>query len=67
MIVVTKSATHQKQALLFAVSTGLRQANVIHLKWSWVDMDHRMLVIPENEAKAGKAITVMLNDTALSV
>lgn len=59
--------THQKQLTRFALATGLRQANVLGLKWSDVDMDRRTAWVHADEAKGGEAIGVPLNDEAMAV
>lgn len=51
----------------FAVHTGLRQWNVTHLKWEWIDMRRRMATIPPEEAKAGKVIAIPLSAEAMDV
>jgi len=51
----------------FAVYTGLRQFNVTHLRWEYVDMRRRTVTIPPGEAKAGKVISVPLSDAAIGV
>lgn len=51
----------------FALCTGLRQGNVKRLRWSRVDMQRRVAWVDANEAKAGKALTVPLDDLALSI
>jgi integrase len=59
--------THQRQLTRFALATGLRQANVLGLKWSDVDMDRRTAWVHADEAKGGEAIGVPLNDDAMAV
>jgi integrase len=58
---------HHKALLLFALATGLRQGNVRDLQWSQVDLGRRVAWIHGDQAKAGQAIAVPLNDTAASV
>lgn len=58
---------HTRQLARFAVATGLRRTNITHLRWSQVDMRRRHAHILAAQAKAGKAITVPLNDTAMTV
>lgn len=58
---------HLKPAALFAVETGLRQANVLGLRWDRVSLERRMVWVEANEAKGGEAIPVPLNDTAMAV
>ena len=60
-------APHQRPMVLFAVHTGLRQANVLGLTWDCVDLERRIVVIHAIDTKANKTRTAPLNDTALSV
>ena len=50
----------------FSLATGLRASNVIHLKWSNVDLQKRCAWIDASESKSGKAIAVPLNDDAMA-
>jgi integrase len=58
---------HQRELVTIALATGLRQANVLKLEWSQVDMQRRVAWIHADQAKAGRDIHVSLNETALSV
>jgi integrase len=60
-------APHQRQLARFALATGLRQANVLHLQWSQVDLERRTAWIHADEAKAREAIGVPLNDEAMAI
>lgn len=51
----------------FTLATGLRRANVTGLEWANVDLGRRVCWIWPDEAKAGKAIAVPLNDDAAAV
>ncbi len=51
----------------FALATGLREANVVKLEWSQVDLDRRCAWIHADQAKARKAIPVPLNAEAVLV
>lgn len=59
--------THLKPAALFAVQTGLRQENVLGLRWDKVDTGRRMVWIEADETKGDVGIAVPLNDAALAV
>ncbi|MGL6111867.1 MAG: tyrosine-type recombinase/integrase, partial [Rubrivivax sp.] len=52
---------------VFAVATGLRQANVKELEWAYVSMDRQHAWIPGDKHKNGKAHSVPLNEMALAV
>lgn len=52
---------------LFAVSTGLRQGNVFGLKWGEVNLVGKMARFPGMVMKNGKAFSIALNETAVSV
>lgn len=58
--------THLKASALFAVSTGLRQANVLGLTWGAVDLDRRVAWIEGMDTKSGKPVGVPLNTDALA-
>ncbi len=58
---------HQQDLVLFALSTGLRQSNVLNLEWSQVDLERKTAWIHPDQAKARKAIHVPLNSVALTV
>jgi integrase len=58
---------HQQDLVMFALSTGLRQSNVLHLEWSQVDLERKTAWIHPDQAKARKAIHVPLNSVALAV
>jgi integrase len=50
----------------FALATGLRQANVLQLRWNQIDMARRVCWVQGADAKARKPIGVPLNDSALA-
>ena len=52
---------------LFAVSTGLRQANVLGLRWDQVNLNRRLATFPEDVMKNGLPFSCTLNDTAISI
>lgn len=51
----------------FALATGLRLSNILHLTWQQIDATSKMAWIHANQAKAGRAIPVPLNSTAIDV
>lgn len=58
---------HQRDLMLFALTTGLRQGNVLKLEWSQVDMARHVCWIHPDQAKARIAIHVPLNSAAMDV
>jgi len=58
---------HLSDMARFSLSTGLRQRNVSFLRWDQIDMLRKVAWIHPDEAKAGKAIAVPLNQDALDV
>ncbi|WGM00949.1 site-specific integrase [Arsenophonus nasoniae] len=56
-----------RHIVIFALATGLRRSNIIDLEWSQVDMQRKVAWIHPENAKAGRAIGVALNDTACKV
>ena len=58
---------HQVDVVLFALATGLRQANVVKLEWSQVDTDRQVAWIHADQAKGRRDIHISLNSTAMGV
>ena len=58
---------HLADMALFAVATGLRQANVKGLQWQYVDLQRQHAWVPGSQHKNGKPHSVPLNETALAV
>lgn len=56
-----------KPVVIFALATGLRRSNIPDLEWTQVDMQRKVAWINPENAKAGKAIGVALNDTTCKV
>ncbi|MBW2673254.1 MAG: site-specific integrase [Deltaproteobacteria bacterium] len=51
--------------ILFAIHTGLRQSEILDLKWSQVDMERRTILIFEQKNR--NVDTLPLNETAMKV
>ncbi|HEY6825047.1 MAG TPA: site-specific integrase [Steroidobacteraceae bacterium] len=51
----------------FALATGLRQANVLALEWTQVDLKRGVAWVHPDQAKARRAIGVPLNEDAVAV
>lgn len=58
---------HQREVVVFALSTGLRQGNVLGLTWDQVHLDRRMAMVEHGDTKNGEALGVPLNDIAMAV
>ena len=58
---------HLAAMMQFSLATGLREANVVNLEWSQVDLDCRRAWIHADQAKSRKAIPVPLNAEAILV
>lgn len=58
---------HLKPLAAFSIATGLRQANVTHLRWNQVDLARKVLWIHPDQAKGGKAIGIPLSDDAVKL
>jgi len=56
---------HMRVMADFAIATGLRQANVLNLTWSNVDLKRKLVWIDAVDAKGGRAISVPLSTGAL--
>ena len=58
---------HQRETVMFALATGLRQRNVLELEWSQVNLELRHAWIHAGQSKNRRPIAVPLNDTAIHV
>jgi integrase len=58
---------HQREMVLFALATGLRQGNVTGLCWSQVDLARRTAWVHGEDVKNGDDLHVSLNDLAMDV
>jgi integrase len=58
---------HQREVVLFALATGLRQRNVLDLTWDRVDLDRRIATIEAADTKNGNPLGVPLNEAAVAV
>ncbi len=56
-----------RPVVIFALATGLRRSNILDLEWSQVNLQRKVAWIHPENAKAGKAIGVALNDTACKI
>lgn len=52
---------------VFSLATGLRQRNVLNLRWRQLDLQHGVAWVEAEDSKSGRAIGIALNQTALSV
>lgn len=64
---IEQAPDHLKAMIRFTLATGLREGNVTGLLWSQVDLERRCAWIHPEQAKAGKAIAVPLNNDAIAV
>jgi integrase len=58
---------HQQDMVLFALQTGLRQANVVKLEWAQVNLEQAHMWVNAAQSKNRKPIAVPLNREALAV
>jgi integrase len=57
---------HQAELARFALATGLRQANILELEWSQLDLERSVAWVHSDQAKARQAIGVPLNQDAIA-
>lgn len=56
-----------RDVVRFALATGLRQGNILGLRWEQVDLRRRVAWIFGDEAKGGQPIPVALNSDAVAI
>lgn len=64
---ISEMPDHFRPVVVFALATGLRRSNIVNLEWSQIDMQRKVAWIHPEDAKAGRAIGVALNDTACKI
>jgi integrase len=57
---------HQRDVVLFALATGLRQSNVLQLEWSQINLEQRHAWIHAWQSKNRRPISIPLNEAAYS-
>jgi len=58
---------HMKPMAEFAITTGLRQANVLGLTWARVDVNRKIVWVEAEDTKADVALSIPLSKEALDV
>ncbi len=58
---------HQRDVVLFALATGLRQSNVLRLEWSQINLEQRHAWIHAAQSKNRRPIAIPLNEAAYAV
>jgi integrase len=58
---------HLRQMARFSLATGLRQANVLKLRWEQIDLDRKIAIIDASEMKNNEVHGLPLNAEAMSV
>ena len=66
-LLLAKLPEHQREVVLFALFTGLRQRNILDLTWDRVDLDRKIATISGDRTKNGQSLGVPLNEVALGV
>jgi integrase len=66
-VLLRELPAHQRNVVLFALATGLRQSNVLKLEWSHVNLKTGHAWVDADQSKNGRPIAVPLNSTALHV
>jgi len=66
-VLLGKLPLHQRDMVLFALQTGLRQNNVLMLEWSNINLDTAHMWVLADESKNGDFISVPLSIQAMEV
>lgn len=64
---IAAAPPYMAQMIKFSLATGLRQRNVLTLKWQQVDLERCVCWYYADETKSGRALGVSLNDIAMQV
>ena len=64
---LTELPEHLEAMARFSLVTGLRESNVTQLEWQQIDISRQVAWIHPDQAKAGKAIGIVLNEEAIEI
>lgn len=67
LVMAFENLPYMQHMILFSLATGLRQNNVLQLKWEQIDLKKRIAWIYPDETKNSQALGVPLNQLALQV
>ena len=67
MVHAFEDLPYMQHMIIFSLVTGLRQNNVLNLKWEQIDLKRRIAWIYPDETKNSQALGVPLNQVALQV
>ena len=60
-------APHLRDIFSFGLATLLRKSNTFDMRWSWVDLEHRICTIPSSNMKGKREHSFPLNDDAVEI
>nr|WP_029148707.1 site-specific integrase [Methylophilus sp. 5] len=66
-LLLSELPLHQRETVLFALCTGLRQQNVLQLEWAQVNFELKHAWVRATHSKNRRPIAVPLNETAINV
>ena len=66
-VLLNELPEHQKEIVIFALATGLRQSNVVKMEWSQINFNLRHAWVKASQSKNGKPIAIPINEIALEV
>ena len=66
-VLLSELPLHQRETVLFALCTGLRQQNVLQLEWAQVNFELKHAWVRATHSKNRRPIAVPLNETAINV
>ena len=66
-LLLSELPDHQRETVLFALATGLRQSNVVKLEWSQVNLELCHAWVKASHSKNGKPIAIPLNEIAIEI
>lgn len=67
MTLLKELPEHLREPTLFSLMTGLRQANVFLMEWSWIDLQTKTVMVPGEQFKNGDDHGTPLTQVAIEV
>jgi len=61
------SPKHLKDIIVIALNTGMRQGEILGLKWEWIDLEENIITLPQTNTKNNKIRKIPINKTIKSL
>ncbi|HWP91747.1 MAG TPA: tyrosine-type recombinase/integrase [Thermodesulfobacteriota bacterium] len=61
------SPTYLHDVIRIALNTGMRQGEILGLKWEWIDFEHNIITLPQTNTKSKKTRKIPVNPVVRTI